>query len=694
MPFETFRRNQRPLLAVFGIMAMFAFVLSDSVMSFLGSRPSGANKDEVVAKLYGKDIKASQLGEMANQRAFANDFVTKLMSLKLATAQIGLPVPQSIFGPTDDRSIVDALILEKEADRLGIPIDLESTKTWLREAPTQILLQSLGLAGSEVTMRTFRDRIGNVTSGDLDTTYQTFFATRIPDGALLNAIGNQLRLLQVRTLGGATEISPLDVYDDFKAEAETISVNAVDFPADKFLPQAGEPTEADLKALFEKGAQTEPKRTVAAPAFKLPRRVQVEAVSIDTNALTAKLTAAMKDETVKEAYESRKEADFTLPPLTAEERLKLSPLPQDVFAGDAEAKLTPKGAADSQVPAAPAEGKRYRPLEEVRSSLVEELARDQAREEIDRKFSQIREEVMNPFADKILAVEEENEADKEEGKPGDRPLPAYDPKPLVDAAKKLELTHEKTPLISQEDATAPDAVISLGAITDARAGTEIGDLGENITTEMFAESFKTFDARPFSTIAGRRYLAWKVADEPARVQTFDEAKPAVTSFWKLEKARALALKAAKDFAEAATKRGGDIKAEAEATKKTLIVTAPTARMATGFSGMPARENQFAEFAEPGKALMDAAFKLAEKQVVVEPNATSNIYYVMGLAARKPVTPEQLYGPTGPFLRLVRSAMADAEMAGRDDWMKELRKKAGLGDDWVPPSEREKARKKS
>ena len=67
MPFETFRRYQRPMLAVFALMAMFAFVVSDSLMNYLGSRPSGVNNDEVIAKIHGLDVKASRIGEMANQ---------------------------------------------------------------------------------------------------------------------------------------------------------------------------------------------------------------------------------------------------------------------------------------------------------------------------------------------------------------------------------------------------------------------------------------------------------------------------------------------------------------------------------------------------------------------------------------------------------------------------------------------------
>lgn len=688
MPFETFRRNQRPLLAVFGLMAMFAFVVSDSIMDFLSPSPTGMNSDETVATLYGEEIKASRLGELANQRAYANDYFSRLLTLKLSTAQIGLPVVQNFFGPTDDRSMVDALILQKEADRLGIPIDHEATRRWLREAPIPILLQSFGLASSEVTMRTFRDRIGNITDSDLDATYQMYFASRIPDQALLDAIGNQLRLIQVQSLGVSSEISPLDVYEAYRKEAEAVSVNAVAFTVDAYLPKVGEPTEADLTALFEKGKNTEPSRTSAEPAFKIPRRVQVEAVSVDTNAIVTKLTTSLKEERVKEEYESRKDADFTLPPLTEEERLKLSPLPQDVFAGDPDAKLTPKGPADSQVPPAPGDGPRYRPLEEVRISIVEELARADANELIESKFAAIRDQVMDPFADKILAVEEENEVAREEGQPGNKPLPEYNSAALVEAVKKLELTYEKTNLISFEETTAPDAVLALGAIVDARQGTEIGDLGDNFTTAIYSDAFKSFDPNAFTTISGRRYLVWKIADQPARVPDFAEAKPSVVDYWKMSKARALAEADAKAFVEAVTKKNGDLVAVATETKKPVVVTAPTTRMATSFSGMPARENQFAELSEPGQALMNVAFGLQEKQTVIQPNSTFSIYYVLGLNSRRGVKPEELYGPTGPFMRLVGSAISDAATASRENWMNELRKKAGLPKDWKAPSERD------
>ena len=63
MPFEVFRRHQRKLLAIFAILAMFGFVVSDSLPRLLSSNaPRG---DQPVVKLYGKTIYQSDLNVMA-----------------------------------------------------------------------------------------------------------------------------------------------------------------------------------------------------------------------------------------------------------------------------------------------------------------------------------------------------------------------------------------------------------------------------------------------------------------------------------------------------------------------------------------------------------------------------------------------------------------------------------------------------
>src|SRR3954454_19447424 len=106
MPFAVFRRHQRKMLAVLAIMAMIAFTMDVALTrSFRGGFQGGS--DPVVVELYGRSIRRSEIEQMREQRARANLFIDQL-----ARSPVGL---QS-FGDLSTRSLVDALILEHEAD--------------------------------------------------------------------------------------------------------------------------------------------------------------------------------------------------------------------------------------------------------------------------------------------------------------------------------------------------------------------------------------------------------------------------------------------------------------------------------------------------------------------------------------------------------------------------------------------------
>ena len=51
----------------------------------------------------------------------------------------------------------------------------------------------------------------------------------------------------------------------------------------------------------------------------------------------------------------------------------------------------------------------------------------------------------------------------------------------------------------------------------------------------------------------------------------------------------------------------------------IIVTAPTSKIIPSSFSATVRDGTFLELNEAGKALMDAAFALGDKQVAVEPN---------------------------------------------------------------------------
>src|SRR5205085_2342296 len=103
------------------ILAMFGFVVSDSLPRLLSSSTSG--RDQKIVDLHGVSIYRSHLNDLARQRSRANQFVSGLAQF----------MPREAFGGLKDRDLVDAMILQREADRLGIPATPEMGRQWLQE---------------------------------------------------------------------------------------------------------------------------------------------------------------------------------------------------------------------------------------------------------------------------------------------------------------------------------------------------------------------------------------------------------------------------------------------------------------------------------------------------------------------------------------------------------------------------------
>ncbi len=315
MPFEVFRRHQRKLLAIFAILAMFGFVVSDSLPKLLN--PGYAGRDQAVVKIFGQTVYRSALNQMIEQRTLANMFVAQL------NPYIG-PHP---FGTTRDREMVDALILQREADRLGLPAGPELGKQYLKRITGDNMNRDL----FEVLL----SRLNNRVSGD----------------QLLADIANQVRLTHVRRLLSAPLVTPYDVFQAYRDQNERVAAKLVEVPVEKFLGKVPEPTTDDLAALYEKYKDVLPDPARDTPGFKVPRQIQVEILSIDGNALARGIKDKLTEAELRAAYQTRK-AEF----------LERSELPNDLFAGQPE--LTPP---------------IVRPFEDVRTQLAVALAEEKRR---------------------------------------------------------------------------------------------------------------------------------------------------------------------------------------------------------------------------------------------------------------------------------------------------------------------------
>jgi hypothetical protein len=620
MPFEVFRRHQKKLLAVFAILAMFGFVVSDSLPKLLS--PNSGSRDQPVVSLYGKTIYRSTLNEMHERRNNANIFMT----------EINPYYGRNQFGGVKDRDLVDALILEHEANSLGLPSGPDVGRDFLKM-----------ISQNQMTSEIFDSLVGRMNN-------------RVSGEQLLTLIGDQVRLQKVRLLPGNPLVTPYDVFRTYRDQNELVSAKAVEIPVEKFLAKVPEPTAAQIESLYEKYKDVLPDPARETPGFKVPRQIQVEILSIDGNALARGLMDTLSEQDLRTSYENRKK-----------EFPAKSELPVDLFAGQPE--LTPP---------------ILRAFEDVRAELAVKLAEDRAASQISDNFAKIKVDVLEPFYDEYgTALDELEEARKKDPKATKvLPVPAVD---LKEIAQRENLNYEVTKLLSQEEAD------QYGPISSAQVGTVALSGGHKFAAEFFDSRKALYEPEELIDLGRTRYLARKIKDVAAHVPTtLDEVRSDVSLAFKTIEARALAEKAAAELAAQLNKKGGTIKEGIIDGYRVLTIPPISrkksqSRIASPFGEAP-EETTVPDVAYAGEAFREAYFGLQTGSVATATNEPRTVYYVMALDKRDPATFAALYAPYSDQGSYESTAKIQAARQLADEWMKWLRQKAGLANDWIPADE--------
>ncbi len=623
MPFEVFRRHQRKLLAIFAILAMFGFVVSDSLPRLLNSNTG--MRDQKVAELYGKAVYQSQLNDMARQRNRANLFV----------AGLGQFMSREVFGGLKQRDLVDAMILQHEADRLNIPATAEIGREWLKQIT------------------------GGRMNGELFNILFSRFSNEVSEEHLLTDIANQVRLRKVRGLLGYPVVTPYDVYCSYRDQNERVAARILEIPVDSFLSRVAEPTASEIQALYDTYKDVLPNPARESPGFKIPRRVQLEILSLDGNALARGLRDKVTEAELKSYYENHK-AEFEVP----------TELPVDLFADQPE--LTPP---------------IVQSFSEVRLMLAPRLADEKAQAETLDKFTRIKEAEMIPFADKYLAALDEQEETKKQKNGSSVDLPR--PQDLKAIADREGLNYEKTSLLSRQD------VERLGQISTAEVGLTPLSGGRKFAEEIFDSKTGLYEPIELTDVLGTRFLVRKVNDEPPHVPTLDQVRSEVIVAWKTAQARPLAKKAAGEQANQIKANGATLKDSKVDGYRVLsippITRSQTSFIATSmFEPSPVADTPIPEVPLAGEDFRDAYFSLQPGSVDVTYDQPKTVYYVMTLDRREPATFSALYAaPNNDEFRYKNMARELASRQQDEQWMGWLRRQAGLKPDWIPPDEARK-----
>ena len=617
MPFAIFRKYQRKLLAVFAILAMFSFVLSDSLPSWIGGRNGsgrGAN-DPVVAKLKWKTVHASDLEPMRLQRQRANYFVASVFQ--------GVPQYASFFGGTTPRDLIDALILEHEADRLGMPTNVETANRWLRARPG-------GMANARLFEKIFRG---------------SSLSQQVTEEQLLTEIANQIRIRDVLTLPITAEVTPLDMFEAYKDQTEKVSAFAVPVLVDEYLSQVPDPTTGEVQSFYDSAKDRLPSPSSPDAGFKVAQKVRYEVVTADVPALADAIRPKLTPQELRETYEARK-ADFPASP---------GELPTSVFAGAPD--LTPHDA-----------------FPDVRDRVSFTLAEERARDEVGTKFDDLKNNVMRPFEDQYYATDADGKPKSAKPKEGDI---------LKAAADKAGLTFERTPLVP---ATAPDGLGPIAKAMQGSSASfdnpPFLSLAYTAKTQLFDplelvdERGRRFLTWKIEDVPPRVPPLDEIRAEVVKAWKREKARPLAEA-----EAKTIASRAEKAGGGAKIKDVAGARPVITTEARSKLV--PAMMFGSQSFGSP-RPAEIPEIPHAGVALRDAIYDLAPKTTVVAADDPKDTYYALSLRDREPVDFAKLFAPgLGTFM--LREVSQEAYGHRIDEWRKALRIQAGLPADWVAPS---------
>ena len=300
-PFAIFRKHQRILIAVLGLMAMVAFVFLPIILKSMQSGGGGGNPTVVTTDKFG-DLNENGIRRLIWQRQVVRRFVQRA-----GLAATGMPVqPQvldALFGPVSEESVVDSWLMGQYAHEMGMRISDSIVSQFIQRITND------QLTGDELTA------IAN--------------EMKISEDGLFVALKNELASLYFKQLYFASPGSltvallgttPAERWEYFQRLRRSATTQMIPVPVEKFVSKVADPDDKVLKEFFEKYKTDYADPSSPEPGFHEPRRVKIEYIVAKRETFAD--PEAVTEEEIKDYYEKNKNPFFVrtdLPSLMADE---------------------------------------------------------------------------------------------------------------------------------------------------------------------------------------------------------------------------------------------------------------------------------------------------------------------------------------------------------------------------------------
>ena len=683
--FDIFRKYQRSLLVAVAILAMLAFFVLPPFLQMGGDTGGG---DPVAARWSGGEIREGQLERSVAMRSVVNRFLVE------AAAAAGRDPARLPLFPEAEEAVVRTVLVNEEARRNGLVVSDSAINDFLAQW-TNNLVRPEQLA----------EIIGSLRLGPTGVSQHDLFE------ALRAELTARNMLFMFQT--GFSGDPPGWRWDYYRRLEQKAGVEVVPVPVESVAAEVPAPSDATLRAFFDKYKDDLPDPRSAAPGFRRPRRAKYEYFTAKREAFEAEAAREVTDAEIAAFYEKNKATMFRAAVEAKAPAADATPKadgPAAETAKPAEPAKDAKPATDKQgsggqrtkvqsvafrqpAPSKPAADTKpaadaksdsevkpaavekestsetaveFEPLEKVKDKIREQLAREKATARIDAVFSAIAGDIGRYAEDLALW--------KARGTGAAAPAP-----PDIDLiAQKQGLEAGRSELVTAEQALGAGGIgQSFEFVPDP--GSRFGIRQQNWLDSIFGQT--TMPLRPVTSrdVGGNRYLSWKTADEAEYTPTFDAARTDVEFAWRIVEGRDLAKKKAEELAARARAENTSFEpllggaTNLEATK-----VAPFTWLTVGASGQPTL-SQPEGVRMPGEEFMTAVFGLEPGQAGVAFNEPRTVCYAIRLDSLDPPAADlrsKFIEDRSDPRRI--GAVAQTEFSRSfGDWLTSLEKRYGL-----------------
>ncbi|MCI0334967.1 MAG: hypothetical protein L0228_17305 [Planctomycetes bacterium] len=304
-PFRVFRKNVKPLLAIFVVMLMLAWVGGSGLTTYMsgprgrGGDPSG-DENAVAVSWEGGSLTNQELANLVARRRYTNEFLKQVEILGGQSAYLaGIEPPalrvQRLMGPETpeqrvERSVVRTKLFADAAREAGMHINDDAVVQYLDE-----------LGRGRVTRDEMRGILQRMQS----------------EGWMIDALRDEMlaRNYFMSNMYALQTVTPDQRWKDWLSVNDRIVVEAAAIPVETFMADVKEPTEAELTEFFDEYKSREASPEIvgnteiasAVPGFRVPRKIDVQYIQANIGDMVNKAEEAITDAEIEQYYNENKE---------------------------------------------------------------------------------------------------------------------------------------------------------------------------------------------------------------------------------------------------------------------------------------------------------------------------------------------------------------------------------------------------